>query len=274
MSRAPVVTPRPPPTAFLPRSGGPAPGGPDAFWGQAAAPRLPRWGGAAFWGPPHAQRPVDVAAWTGSTRARFAWSALLLGFLGIVGNQIPYPQHPVAFLWLLPLPQMLLVVIALVAPVFEEAFKFGLALALVAGLAAGRARGVVLALRIAVAWAVGVSFGLAEHAFIYSDESDLAFLLRVLFHGLATGLSMSAFSILEGRVAPARVWLCLAPAAFFHYAGNAGGVMLAPTGWAVVHFAVVVVATGLASLALPYLARRLVRRVERGNAPRRAPTPH
>ncbi len=108
--------------------------------------------------------------------------------------------------------------IVLGAPIFEEFLKFGLALAIAYPLR-------LLALRLPVAFAVGAGFGWLEHVVTYSEEPQVVFIGRVLFHAGATALSMVAFHILES-VREVRVrWFATLPATVLHYANNAGAVI-------------------------------------------------
>ena len=107
------------------------------------------------------------------------------------------------------------------APIFEEAFKFGLALLATAAGVVSRP-----GIRIAVAWAVGAGFGWLEHVTSYPAEEQLVFWGRLAFHGAATGLSMTAY-VLACRVADPRArWVSTIPASLLHYANNTGQLWL------------------------------------------------
>lgn len=100
------------------------------------------------------------------------------------------------------------------APIFEELFKFGLAL-LIAGAAPGW-------IRVPVALLIGAGFGWMEHLVTYADEPASVFAGRIAFHGLATGLSMVVYG---AAVTPHRWWAPV-PSIFVHYLNNAGALVL------------------------------------------------
>ncbi|MGB0653403.1 MAG: hypothetical protein ACPGQL_09405 [Thermoplasmatota archaeon] len=134
----------------------------------------------------------------------FAGVLLLVGFVAVFVNQAP-----------------LLFQIVAGAPIFEELFKFGLALLVAYPLR-------FLALRLPVAWVIGGSFGVLEHYVTYSAEDTAMFVGRILFHGGATGLSMALFHVLE-RVPEVRVrfWSPVW-AVFIHYLNNSYAVVSLP----------------------------------------------
>ncbi|MHB8634587.1 MAG: hypothetical protein ACYDBQ_11620 [Thermoplasmatota archaeon] len=101
------------------------------------------------------------------------------------------------------------------APVFEEAFKFGLAMVIVARLPTRS-----LALRLPAAWLVGASFGVFEHSFSYPDEGMASLAVRTLFHGLSTGLSMVAHRVLSGSPPVEGRWGATLPSLVVHYLNN------------------------------------------------------
>ena len=91
--------------------------------------------------------------------------------------------------------------IVIVAPIFEEFLKFGLAL-LGASLCFRRS----LRARYAMAVLVGVSFGAIEHAMTYPHEPDAALLFRVCFHSVTTGLTISLYTAFERAKRAKLVW--------------------------------------------------------------------
>lgn len=84
--------------------------------------------------------------------------------------------------------------IIVIAPIFEELLKFGVAL-LVGSALFDRS----LAARIGVAAVVGAVFGLVEHATTYPTEEDLLYLFRTLFHMMTTVLSVATYSLFESE---------------------------------------------------------------------------
>lgn len=84
--------------------------------------------------------------------------------------------------------------IFIIAPIFEELLKFGVAI-LIGSSLFDRS---ILA-RIGVAVVVGTLFGLIEHATTYPGESDYIYLFRTLFHMMTTVLSVSVYTYFESR---------------------------------------------------------------------------
>lgn len=179
---------------------------PDPFWGRAAAPRYPRWDAAKFYPLPHPGAGVPLLWRNAVSALRFAAILAGIGFFSVFVEQAD-----------------LLTQLVLGAPLFEEFLKFGLALLLVGWIPrlprlAGAA---VIALRLLVAWAVGAGFGVLEHFVTYSGEDLGMVLSRVLFHGVATGLNMAFFTVLETLPDVRSRWLATGPASFVHYLVNA-----------------------------------------------------
>lgn len=114
--------------------------------------------------------------------------------------------------------------IAVVAPIFEEYAKLGLALLVLTAL--GLSRG---ASAYALGILSGVSFGLLEHHVTYSAEAQAMFVVRVLFHALAAGLSALIYVHLRQRedLAPGVAWFAIAPAALVHAANNVSAIAIA-----------------------------------------------
>jgi len=82
--------------------------------------------------------------------------------------------------------------IIIIAPIFEELLKFGVAL-LIATALFGRS----MSSRIAVAIVVGTLFGLIEHSTTYASEPDILYLFRTAFHSITTVLSVSTYTLFE-----------------------------------------------------------------------------
>lgn len=117
--------------------------------------------------------------------------------------------------------------IAVVAPIFEEYAKLGVALLLLASL--GLSRG---GPAFALGSLSGLAFALLEHHLTYSSETELMFLVRGLFHTLAAGLSALVYVHLRRRenLAPGVGWFAIAPSALVHAANNVFAVGTALAG--------------------------------------------
>lgn len=174
-------TPPPPPP---PTRAGEVPGG--AFFRAAPPPRenvLARW----------AARPMKHGA-----------IAFLVGFTGT-----------------LVLAANILTQIVLGAPVFEELWKFGLALMLVAAL-----RVDLGVLRLVIALVPGAGFGVMEHFLTYPDEPVEILVNRVVFHSGSTALSMAVYHAIAPVWDPRVRWAATIPASVVHWANNFGAVLL------------------------------------------------
>lgn len=114
--------------------------------------------------------------------------------------------------------------VAVVAPIFEEYAKLGLALLVLAALSLSSG-----ASAYALGALSGLAFGLLEHAVTYSGETQLMFVVRGLFHALAAGLSGLIYVHLRRReeLAPGVGWFAIAPAALVHAANNVSAVVVA-----------------------------------------------
>lgn len=114
--------------------------------------------------------------------------------------------------------------VAVVAPIFEEYAKLGLALLVLAalGLSSGASAYALGALS-------GLSFGVLEHHVTYATEAQVMFVVRGLFHALAAGLSALIYVHLRRRedLAPGAAWFAIAPAALVHAANNVSAVAIA-----------------------------------------------
>jgi hypothetical protein len=144
--------------------------------------------------------------------------------------------------------------VAVVAPIFEEYAKLGVALLVLTAL--GLSRG---ASAYALGLLSGLSFGVLEHHVTYSTEAQAMFVVRVLFHALAAGLSALISVHLQRReaLAPGVGWFAIAPAAIVHAANNVAAVavsiaraMRAIPAWPVSEVLGLVFVTTLVGLAL------------------------
>jgi len=177
------------------------------------------------------------------------WPAVLLvpaGVLALLGSVntrdfSPYPKptairelarSPVYFgavcaffgLWAVLFVGIAIQRIVVIAPVFEELLKFGVAL-MVGSALFGRS----MAARIGIAVVVGAVFGLVEHATTYPTEADTVYLFRTLFHTMMTVLSVSAYTAFESRGETALSWIAPAYSTLFHFFYNTFVVL-----WAVI----------------------------------------
>lgn len=84
--------------------------------------------------------------------------------------------------------------IVVIAPIFEEFLKFGVAL-LISSVLFGRST----LSRLGTGIIVGSLFGFIEHATTYSSEPSIFFLLRTLFHMATAMLSISMYSAFEAH---------------------------------------------------------------------------
>lgn len=105
--------------------------------------------------------------------------------------------------------------VVVVAPLFEELLKFGVAV-LVGSVLFDRS---VLA-RIGVALVVGALFGLVEHATTYPMESDTVYAFRTIFHSTTTVLSVTLYTVFETRGANTLQWLAPSYAVMLHFFYN------------------------------------------------------
>lgn len=110
--------------------------------------------------------------------------------------------------------------VIVIAPIFEELLKFGIAL-LVGSALFDRS---VLA-RVGVAAVVGSLFGLVEHATTYPAEPDSLYLFRTLFHMMTTVLSVSVYTVFESSAETRLRWLAPAFAIVIHFFYNTFAVL-------------------------------------------------
>lgn len=158
---------------------------------------------------------------------RFAFAVFFIGFMAVFVSQMPLPLQ-----------------IVLGAPIFEEMFKFGLALLLVLPLPWAIPRMIS-------GFLIGAGFGVMEHYTTYASEADIVFLWRVAFHSISTGASMLFYVLLRHQ--DRLQWpVAMAPSIFLHYINNTGAVFLALGGvgeesifFSVANIAVLAVLAGL-----------------------------
>jgi hypothetical protein len=186
--------------------------------------------------------PLDAAS---STLVPVPWVAGLLAagsVLVLVGALTPrplasYPRpttlrtvatSPVYFglataffgLWAVAFVGVSIQRIVVVAPIFEELLKFGVAL-LVASTLFDRSRPA----RIGVALVVGMLFGVVEHATTYPAETDTLYLFRTVFHAMTTVLSVAAYTYFESRGDHSTQWLAPVLSMAIHFFYNTFAVL-------------------------------------------------
>jgi hypothetical protein len=118
--------------------------------------------------------------------------------------------------------------IVIIAPIFEELLKFGVAL-LVGSVLFGRS----LSARIGVAIVVGSLFGVVEHTTTYPTETDISYLFRTLFHLVTTVLSVNVYTLLESQGESELQWIAPAYPILLHFYYNTFVVLSAVLGLAV-----------------------------------------
>jgi len=106
--------------------------------------------------------------------------------------------------------------IVVVAPIFEELLKFGLAIFLGTALFGRR-----LLSRVAIGFLIGVLFGVSEHFLTYSAEPDTVYLFRVFFHGMTASLSVAIFVKFEQYDFYHLMWTAPLLSIGFHFMHNA-----------------------------------------------------
>ena len=266
------VVPDDPWEAPLPASPPPPPMEDDAFWGQKVA-RIPQVPEQVFWGRGRPQGKPPFLLWSGALPVRFAAVLLGLGFFSVFFWQLGFlqfgTQQIITSIWY----PVLLYMLILGAPVFEEFLKAGLALFVVSFVVprspAGRVA--VGVLRWGAGLAAGAGFGIMEHYLTYSSESTFMFAERVAFHAGAAALTLVAYTVLEPLPDVRVRWLSLLPSVFLHWLNNfsaipvallsalAGVDDVAPFAWA----ATITGLLWILMLVLPVSARRVRRSAER-----------
>ncbi|AFO56163.1 hypothetical protein NJ7G_0913 [Natrinema sp. J7-2] len=110
--------------------------------------------------------------------------------------------------------------IVIIAPIFEELLKFGVAL-LIGTAVFGKARSP----RIALALIIGCTFGFVEHSVTYAGEPDLLYLYRVLFHSLLSMLAVGVYATFERRGVTDLLWVAPLYPIVLHYLNNSFAVL-------------------------------------------------
>lgn len=110
--------------------------------------------------------------------------------------------------------------IIIIAPLFEELLKFGVAI-LVGSVLFDRS----LLARTGVAVVVGSLFGLIEHSSTYPMEPDTVYLFRTLFHASSTVLSVGVYTLFESRGEERLQWLSTAYGTLIHFFYNTFAVL-------------------------------------------------
>lgn len=105
--------------------------------------------------------------------------------------------------------------VVIIAPIFEELLKFGVALS-VGSVLFDRS----LPARIGVALVVGSTFGLVEHATTYPMEAETIHLFRTLFHATTTVLSVSVYTAFEAERKYRLQWIAPAYSMILHFFYN------------------------------------------------------
>lgn len=157
--------------------------------------------------------------------------------------------------------------IVVIAPIFEELLKFGVAI-LVGSVLFDRS----LVARIGVAIVVGALFGLVEHSTTYPAETDLVYLNRTLFHALTTVLSVSMYTTFESLEEYRLLWIAPAYSILFHFFYNTFAVLSAvlslwlfgaPLSFLPLVYGLAVLVVGLVLLVLAFTWRRAIVAIHR-----------
>lgn len=174
---------------------------PNRFYrdGRGGAPDRGLENEAFFRSEVHEERPrfADLP----STPSKHGALLALAGFAAVFLDQAPFLYQ-----------------LVLGAPIFEELFKFGLALIATAALPR-------LWARLPAALLIGAGFGVMEHFVSYSAEPTSVLVGRIAFHGLSTGLTMVVYEAVRRRSVH-DLWWAPVPSIFIHYLNNAGAIVL------------------------------------------------
>lgn len=125
-------------------------------------------------------------------------------------------------LWAVLLVGIAIQRVIVIAPIFEEFLKFGVAL-LIGSTLFDRS----LSARAGVALVVGSSFGLIEHSTTYPTEADVIYLFRTVFHATTTVLSVTVYTIFESREESKLQWISPAYPVTIHFFYNTFGLISA-----------------------------------------------
>lgn len=167
--------------------------------------------------------------------------ALLLVFVGTVVTRKtrPYPKptgfrnaaiSPVYFgnacaffgLWAVLFVGIGIQRVIVIAPIFEELLKFGIAI-VVSSVLFDRST----AARVGVAIVVGSLFGVIEHATTYPDEADVIYLYRTAFHATTTAVSVAVYTMFEQAEMDGLLWVSPVFPMLFHFFYNTFSVLSA-----------------------------------------------
>ncbi|RZH69468.1 hypothetical protein [Natrinema altunense] len=110
--------------------------------------------------------------------------------------------------------------IVIIAPIFEELLKFGVAL-LIGTAVFGKS----IYPRIALALIIGCTFGFVEHSITYAGEPDILYLYRVLFHSLLSMISVGVYATFESRNINDLLWIAPIYPIVLHYLNNSFSVL-------------------------------------------------
>ncbi|MBI4393278.1 MAG: hypothetical protein HY556_05705 [Euryarchaeota archaeon] len=109
-----------------------------------------------------------------------------------------------------------------VAPIFEEALKFGAGLFIVTAL---RIRSPPF--RVVLALFPGAAFGIFEHYLTYSTEEPLIYFFRIAFHSGTAALAMAMWCALEPLPTWRHRWLSTLPGTLIHALNNVYALLVA-----------------------------------------------
>lgn len=130
--------------------------------------------------------------------------------------------------------------VLIIAPVFEEGLKFGVAL-LVGSVLFGRS----LLARVGAAIVVGLLFGIIEHTTTYPMEADAVYTFRVVFHAMTTVLSVTTYTLFGLQGERTLQWISPAYSIIIHFFNNIFSVLSTSIG-------IFVLGSGNATVALIY----------------------
>lgn len=112
--------------------------------------------------------------------------------------------------------------IIIIAPLFEELLKFGIALLLGSTLF-GRSQ----TARIGIALVIGAMFGIIEHSTTYPMETDTLYLFRTAFHAMMTILSIKMYTLFESEKSISLQWIAPVYPVMLHFFFNTFNVLIA-----------------------------------------------
>lgn len=110
--------------------------------------------------------------------------------------------------------------VIVIAPVFEELLKFGVAL-IVSSVLFDRS----MAARVGVALVVGSLFGVIEHTTTYPGESDLVYVYRTLFHAVTPAVSIGVYTMFKENDMGGMLWVAPVFPMLFHFFYNTFAVL-------------------------------------------------